>query len=327
MIIVDNALRQRAAHGRPVRVAMIGAGFMGRGLVNQIVHSVPGMAMVGVYARRLDSASDAYAYAGLEDVVAATSQAQVEDAIVDGRPVVTDDPMLLCRSEQVDVLVEVTGSVEFGAAVALEAFRHGKPVVLMNAELDATIGPILQVYAGRHGVALSACDGDEPGVQMNLVRWVRGLGLIPRVMGNVKGLQDPYRNPTTQAAWAEKWGQNPAMVTSFADGSKVSFEQAIVANATGFVVRSRGMSGGVEFDGSIMDIASLYDVERAPRAGRDRRLHGRAGGGQGLLPRRAHGPEAAALPRALQDGARARCTPSGSRTTCRTSRRTTRSPA
>src|SRR2546429_3808794 len=26
----------------------------------------------------------------------------------------------------------------------------------------------------------------------------KGLGLIPRVIGNVKGLQDPYRNPTTQ---------------------------------------------------------------------------------------------------------------------------------
>ena len=53
------------------------------------------------------------------------------------------------------------------------------------------------------------------------------------MIGNVKGLQDPYRNPATQAGFAEKWGQNPAMVTSFADGSKISFEQTIVANATG----------------------------------------------------------------------------------------------
>ena len=53
------------------------------------------------------------------------------------------------------------------------------------------------------------------------------------MIGNIKGLQDPYRNPTTQKGFAEKWGQNPAMVTSFADGSKISFEQAIVANATG----------------------------------------------------------------------------------------------
>jgi predicted homoserine dehydrogenase-like protein len=86
-------------------------------------------------------------------------------------------------------------------------------------------------------------------------------------MGNVKGLQDPYRNPTTQAAWAERWDQNPAMVTSFADGSKISFEQSIVANATGFTVRSRGMSRGVEFHDSIMDIARLYDLDELREVG------------------------------------------------------------
>ena len=80
-------------------------------------------------------------------------------------------------------------------------------------------------------------------------------------MGNVKGLQDPYRNPTTQQGWAERWGQNAAMVTSFADGSKISFEQSIVANATGFKVRSRGMSRGLKYDGSIMEIQKLYDID------------------------------------------------------------------
>jgi predicted homoserine dehydrogenase-like protein len=181
--------------------------------------------------------------------------------------VVAEDAMTICRSPEIDVVLDVTGSVEFGAHVILEAFRFGKPVVLMNAEVDATIGPILRVYAKRHGCILSACDGDEPGVQMNLVRWVKGLGLTPRIIGNVKGLQDRYRNPTTQKGWAERWGQNPAMVTSFADGSKVSFEQAIVANATGFRVRTRGMSRGVEFHGSIMDIHQLYDVEEARAMG------------------------------------------------------------
>ena len=78
----------------------------------------------------------------------------------------------------------------------------GKDVVLMNAELDGTIGPILQTYADQHGVILTGCEGDEPGVQMNLYRWVKGLGLTPRLMGNVKGLQDPYRNPTTQQGFA-----------------------------------------------------------------------------------------------------------------------------
>ena len=179
----------------------------------------------------------------------------------EGKTVVTEDAFLLARSKEVDVLVDVTGSVEFGARVLLEAFKHGKDVVLMNAEIDATIGPILQVYAEKHGVILSACDGDEPGVQINLYRWVKGLGLTPRVIGNVKGLQDPYRNPTTQKGFAEKWGQNPAMVTSFADGSKISFEQAIVANATGFKVKSRGMSRGMEYKDDVMKIGKLYDID------------------------------------------------------------------
>ena len=184
-----------------------------------------------------------------------------------GGAAVTDDPFLLCRSEHVDVVCEVTGSVELGAHVALEAFAHGKDVVLMNAELEATIGPILHVYADRHGVILSACDGDEPGVQIDLFRWVKGLGLEPRVIGNVKGLQDPYRNPTTQKGFAETWGQNPSMVTSFADGSKISFEQAIVANATGFTVQQRGMSRGLEYRDDVMTIGRLYDVEELRELG------------------------------------------------------------
>jgi predicted homoserine dehydrogenase-like protein len=104
-------------------------------------------------------------------------------------------------------------------------------------------------------------------LQIDLLRWVKGLGMTPRVVGNVKGLQDPYRNPTTQKAFAEKWGQNPAMVTSFADGSKISFEQAIVANATGFVVQSRGMSRGREYKDDIMKIGQIYDIDQVRKLG------------------------------------------------------------
>jgi predicted homoserine dehydrogenase-like protein len=261
MIIVDRALQEREDAGRPIRVGMVGAGFMGQGLTNQIVNSVAGMRLVAVSNRHLDRARDVFRYAGVDDVRTVESERALEDAIAKSSAAVTDDAMLLARSDQIEVLVDVTGSVEFGAQVVLEAFRHGKHVVLMNAEIDATIGPILQVYAGKHGVILSACDGDEPGVQLNLFRWVVGLGLVPRVMGNVKGLQDPYRNPTTQLGWAEQWGQNASMVTSFADGSKISFEQSIVANATGFGVLQRGMSRGRPFNDDVMQLPSLYDVD------------------------------------------------------------------
>ncbi len=268
MILVDTALRAQEAQGTPIRVGLIGAGFMARGLANQIVNSVPGMRLVAISNRRVEKAINAFTYTNeaLRPVVADTQEA-LEEALLQKKPVVTEDALLLARSAYIDVLVETTGSVEFGARVILEAFEHGKHVVLLNAEIDATIGPILQVYAKKHGVILSACDGDEPGVQINLFRWVRGLGLIPRVIGNVKGLQDPYRTPTTQKAFADKWGQNPAMVTSFADGSKISFEQAIVANATGFVVKSRGMSRGLEYREDVMTIGRLYDIDEVRRLG------------------------------------------------------------
>src|SRR3954463_7652438 len=265
MIIVDNALKQRAAQGRPVRVGILGTGFMARGLANRIVNGPAGMNVVAVYGRKPERAKELYEYCGLNDVVEAGRQSDLEQAIRNRRPVITEDAFLMARAQGIDVLVDTTGSVEFGARVILEAFKHGKDVVLLNAEIDATIGPILQVYAERHGVILSACDGDEPGVQMNLYRWVKGLGLTPRVIGNIKGLQDPYRNPTTQKAFAEKWQQNPAMVTSFADGTKISCEQAIVANATGFTVRARGMSRGMEYKDDVMKIGSLYDIHELRR--------------------------------------------------------------
>jgi predicted homoserine dehydrogenase-like protein len=267
VIIVDTALRRRQQEGRPIQVGLIGAGFMAQGLANQIVNSVPGMRLAAVYGRKLDRALGVWDYAGISDAGIATTQSEVEAAIDAGRAVASEDPFLLCQAEQIDVLVDVTGSVELGAQVVLEAIRHGKHVLLMNAELDATIGPILQIHAARAGVTVSAVDGDEPGLQMNLVRWVQGLGLTPRVVGNVKGLQDPYRNPETQAAFAEKWNQNPAMVTSFADGSKISFEQTIVANATGFKVLERGMSRGVKFDGSPLELPSLYDLDEVRELG------------------------------------------------------------
>lgn len=267
MILVDHALQVRHTAGKPIRVGLLGAGFMVQGLTNQICNSIPGMRVVAIYGRKPRRGHDVFGYSGQTGVVDVDTQGQLDKAIAAGVPAVTEDAFLLARSDLVDVIVDVTGSVEFGAHVALEAFRHQKTVVLMNAEIDATIGPILQVYAKKYGGFLSACDGDEPGVQMNLVRWVKGLGLIPRVVGNVKGLQDPYRNPTTQKGFADKWGQNPAMVTSFADGSKISFEQTIVANATGFKVRSRGMSRGLEYRDDVMNIGKLYDIDEVRALG------------------------------------------------------------
>jgi predicted homoserine dehydrogenase-like protein len=281
MFIVDTALKARAEAGNPVRVGMVGSGFMGRGIANQIANSVPGMELVAISNRSLDGAKRAYTEAGIEDVGVVNTVADLEAAIAQGKYAVTDDAMLLCRAEGIDAIIEVTGAIEFGAQVVMEAIAHKKHIILMNAELDGTIGPILKVYAEKAGVILSACDGDQPGVQMNLYRFVKSIGLTPLLCGNIKGLQDPYRNPTTQEGFAKQWGQKAHMVTSFADGTKISFEQAIVANATGMTVAKRGMYGydfnrhkdelierfNLKYTGHIDDCTKMYDVDELKELG------------------------------------------------------------
>jgi predicted homoserine dehydrogenase-like protein len=262
MIIVDKVLEKREQEGNPIRVAMVGAGFMGRGVALQMFAAVHGMRLMAISNRRLSEAERAYREAGVEEVQVGETVTQLEDAIARGKQVITEDATLLCRAENIDAVIEVTGTVEFGAHVVLEALQHHKHVILMNAELDGTVGPLLKVYADKAGVVMTNCDGDQPGVMMNLYRFVKGIGVKPVLCGNIKGLHDPYRNPTTQEAFARQWKQKPHMVTSFADGTKISFEQAIVANATGMRVAKRGMYGPTVPSGTpIQEAAHWYPSE------------------------------------------------------------------
>jgi predicted homoserine dehydrogenase-like protein len=266
MLIIDKALERREVEGNPIRVGLVGAGFMGRGLTNQIVNSVPGMQLIAIVNRNLEKARKAYEDAGVTDIREVSDVAGFEAAVAAGAVAITSDYTVVTRSSVVDALVEATGAVEYGAHVTVDAIDHGKHMVLMNAELDGTVGPLLSKRAKAAGVILTGCDGDQPGVEMNLVRFVRGIGLTPLVCGNIKGLQDEYRTPTTQAEFAAKWGQDPYMVTSFADGTKVSFEQAIVANATGMTVEKRGMRGS-DHRGHIDELTTAYDVEELKAKG------------------------------------------------------------
>src|SRR5205085_12514838 len=85
MIIVDRLLEEREREGRPVHVAMVGAGFMGQGLANQIINSVAGMRMVAISNRNPARAEEAYRYAGVTEVDHASSSGELEDAIRRGR--------------------------------------------------------------------------------------------------------------------------------------------------------------------------------------------------------------------------------------------------
>lgn len=262
MIIVDRALEKLASQGKYIRVGMVGSGFMGHGIALQIAGAALGMRLVAISNRNINAAKSAYAKAGVSDIQTVENVTQLESAVAQGKFSVTNDPMLLCEAEGIDAIIEVTGHVEFASHVAMAAIRNRKHLILMNAELDGTVGPILKVYADRAGTVITNADGDQPGVIMNLYRFVKGLGVTPVLSGNIKGLHDPYRNPTTQEGFARKWGQDVAMVTSFADGTKISFEQAIVANATGMRVAKRGMHGPTVATGTpISGVVNLYPLE------------------------------------------------------------------
>jgi predicted homoserine dehydrogenase-like protein len=214
-MMLDTALQELESSGRPIRVGMIGAGAKGRAIALQLGTPAPGVRLVAIANRTISHAERAFRESGV------TSWTRVETA-----------------SE-----AEVTGTVKFAAGVVIDAISHGKNVVLVNAELDSLVGPILKAKADRAGVIITHTDGDEPGVAMTLLRYLRTLGLKPVGAGNIKGMVDYYRTPDTQRAFAEKNDQDVRKVTSFADATKLSMETTVLANATGFHAGRRGMYG------------------------------------------------------------------------------------
>lgn len=265
--IVDTALAKRAAEGNPVKVALIGAGFMAKGLVRQLECYTEGM-MISVIANRTTSkAVTAFVEDGEVDASMVEEGKTVEEVnaiIASGKRAVTSSFEAAVGAEVVEVVLEVTGDVEYGSLVALKAFECKKHIVAMNAELDGTLGPLLKKKADEAGVIFSNSDGDQPGVIINLWRWVKSIGLKPIQCGNIKGFHNVRRNPTTQAEFAAATKQNPRMVTSFCDGTKVSFEMAVVANATGQICSRREMEGP-DLDDHIDEAYKLFDLEEAKK--------------------------------------------------------------
>jgi predicted homoserine dehydrogenase-like protein len=256
---VDTALQLREREGRPVRVVLIGAGATGRAIALQLGTPVPGIRIAGIANRTASHAERAFREAGITDWSTTDSASSAEASIRRGVPVLTDDPALLVRNPLVDVVLEVTGTVDFAAQLTLDAIEHGKHTVIVNAELDSTLGPILKARADAAGVVLTNTDGDEPGVAMTLYRYLKTLGLRPVAAGNIKGMVDYYRNPDTQRAFAEKNDQDVRKVTSFADATKLSMETTVLANATGFGVGRRGMFGPP--CANVSELATLLNPE------------------------------------------------------------------
>ncbi len=264
-MIIDTALKEREKSGKPIRVGIIGAGAAGRAIALQLATPPPGILLAAVVNRTPEHGERAFREAGVTEWRRLDSVREAERAINHGTPVLTDDPSVVTNCSAVDVIIEGTGTVEYAAGVVLAAFDHGKHVVLVNAELDSLLGPILKTRADRAGVVITHTDGEEPGVAMTLLRYLRSVGLHPVAAGNLKGMVDHYRTPETQRDFAIKYDQDPRRVTSFADATKLSMETTILANATGFQAGRRGMYGPT--CGHVREMATLLPANQMLKTG------------------------------------------------------------
>lgn len=241
-------LRSREAAGRPVRVALIGAGKFGAMYLAQ----APGTP--GVHLAAIADLSPDAARRNLERVgwpVQRMQATSIDDAIENRSTWITDDWRAILRDERIDVLVECTGNPIAAVEHCLTAFENGKHVVNVTVEADAFCGPLLASRAGEAGVVYSLAYGDQPALICDLVDWARTCGFPVVAAGRGHKWLPHFRSSTPETVWeyygltpeqAQRGGLNPKMFNSFLDGSKPSIESAAVANATGLAVPSDGLS-------------------------------------------------------------------------------------
>jgi len=237
-------LGRRQQFGRIIKVAVSGIGSMGRGIALQL-RAMPGLEPCILVNRTVERALEAWVLAGAarEEIVVTDDPRLLEIAVEQGLPCVCRDPESAVAVTGVEVFVEATGTVGPAARAVLRAIAARKHVVVMNAELDGTIGCYLAERARQQGVVYSYADGDQPGVLMRLLEWVglHGFEIVAAV--NCKGFLDVRATPDSCGEWAQRMQTSPQMVCAFTDGTKMNLENAVVANATGLVPDVRGMHG------------------------------------------------------------------------------------
>lgn len=228
-------------NGRPFRIALVGAGQMGRGFAAQ-AHRL-GLAVAAVADIAPDRINQAFHDLGHPAPTISNDAADLNKRIAAGQPVGTTDASIIPMLD-VDVVVEATGVAAIGAEIIYNSLKASKHVATLNVEADVTVGPILHKTAKDHGVLYSVCNGDEPTEAKELVDFALDLSFEVIMAGKGKNNPfEPHSNPDTVAERAAKKHMNPKMLASFTDGSKTMIEMAALANATGLKLTKRGMIG------------------------------------------------------------------------------------
>src|SRR5690554_6757860 len=238
---------QRAADGKPIRIALIGAGKFGSMYLAQIPRT-PGMHLVAIADLSPEAARANLARVGWDARQLQADSAQ--EALSSGGTWITDDWQALVKLPEIDIIVECTGNPIAAVEHCLAAFEQGKHVVNVTVEADAFCGPLLGRKAAQAGVIYSLAFGDQPALICDLVDWARTCG-FPVVAAGRRHKWLPHFSESTPETvrgyyglspeQAERGGLNPKMFNSFLDGSKPSIESAAVSNATGLGVPSNGL--------------------------------------------------------------------------------------
>ncbi|RIY02042.1 homoserine dehydrogenase [Aureimonas flava] len=235
-------LQAYADRNGPVTVGLAGSGQMGTDMVVQLT-LMPGVRLGALSELNVAGAEAALRMAGSE-FAHASGVADIDRAIENGKVALTEDFKALCASGHVDVVIDATGNPNVGTLIALEAFRNGKHVVMLNVEADITIGRFLREEAAKAGVVYTGAAGDEPAATIEIVGFAQSLGLDIVCAG--KGKNNPLKFDATPDAYEEEAARrnmNARMLVEFVDGSKTMIEMVAVANATGLVPDVPGMHG------------------------------------------------------------------------------------
>ena len=230
-------LKARAAAGRPVRVAVIGAGKFGSMYLSQAPRT-PGIHLVAVADLSPDRAHAALARVGWD--AARHAARTLAEAVREGSTCVTDDAAAVIASAHVDIVIDATGSPAAGIRHALLCCEHRKHIIMVNVEADVLAGPLLARRAAEAGILYSMASGDQPALIAELVDWARTIGLDVVCAGKGTKYLPIYHQSTPDTVWghygfseAQVAGGdfNAQMFNSFLDGTKSALEMAAVANA------------------------------------------------------------------------------------------------
>jgi len=245
MLRMNKKLQKLSNQDKPIKVAIIGAGKMGKGLVNQMTR-IKGMIPSLVVNRNVEKAINSLMSAGIgkEDIVVTNSIDKINTAIEKGKYVAAEYMDVAPKINEIQSVVDATGVPETGAKIAVDAIGNNKHIIMLNVEADCVVGPILHKYALDAGVVYTGTAGDEPGAVIELYDFAVGLGFEVLAIG--KGKNNPINlsvNPDTVYEEAMRKELKPNMLAGFIDGTNTMIELNCMCNATGFVPDIRGCHG------------------------------------------------------------------------------------